>query len=324
MRAIVYQRYGSGEVLELRDIDRPVPNEDQVLVRVRAAALNPLDHYMVTGTPYLVRMQWGLSKPRKPRTPGVDLAGTVEAVGAKVTRFRAGDEVFGNGTGALAEYACAAADGVLAPKPANLTFEQAAAVPVAGLTALIGVRDKGRIQPGQRILVIGAAGGVGTFAVQIAKALGAHVTGVCGPTNVDLVCSLGADQVVDYTREDLTRPADRYDVIFDLIGNHGLARIRRRLTPTGILVIGGGPKGNWLGPLPYFLKAATASRLWRRQTAAPFLAEPAVEDLTALAGLLAAGTVTPVIDRTYRLDEAPEALRHQGTGHARGKIVLVV
>jgi NADPH:quinone reductase-like Zn-dependent oxidoreductase len=322
MRAIVHHRYGSPDVLELRDVEVPAVAEDEVLVRVGAASVNPLDWHGVTGTPYVMRIRSGLRAPRDVRV-GVDFAGTVEAVGASVERFRPGDDVFGARTGAFAEQVAVPVDRA-APKPAGLTFEQAAAVPVAALTALQGLRDRGGLRAGQKVLVNGASGGVGTFAVQIAKALGADVTGVCSPGNVGLVRSLGADAVVDYTREDFTLGDDRYDVLLDVAGSRSWSECTRVLAPGAKLVVVSGPKTNrWLGPLTHLARMRLASMRGSRR-AVPFLTRTDADDLTTLAGMIEAGAVTPVIDRTYRLDEARDALRYLGEGHARGKVVLVL
>ena len=261
MKAIVYCDYGTAEVLKLDDVEKPVPEDDQVLVRVRAAAVNPLDWHTMRGTPYLIRVGSGLRRPEVTRL-GVDFSGTVEAVGRSVTTFKPGDDVFGGRTGAFAEYVAVRADRVLALKPANLTFEQAAAVPIAAITALQGLRDKGKLQPGQKVLINGASGGVGTFAVQIAKSFGAHVTGVCSTRNAELVRSLGADEVIDYTKDDYTKSAQRYDVILDNVGNRSLLDNRRVLTPEGrfVLIGGGGPdEGRWIGPMAKPVRAMVLS-----------------------------------------------------------------
>jgi NADPH:quinone reductase-like Zn-dependent oxidoreductase len=322
MKAITYHKYGSPDVLELADIDKPVAGDDDVLVRVHAASVNPYDWHVMRGTPYLVRLMAGLLKPKATRL-GVDAAGRVEAVGGNVTRFQAGDEVFGACNGAFAEYACAS-EGALVSKPANVTFEHAAAVPIAALTSLQGLRDKGRIQSGHKVLINGAAGGVGTFAVQIAKSLGAEVTGVCSTRNVAMVRSIGADHVVDYTQEDFTQGTRRYDLIFDAVGNHSLSENRRVLGPKAALVLVGAPEGNWLGPLLPPLKALVMSR-FVSQTLAPLMGRVRnKEDLSTLQGLLEAGKVTPVIDRTYPLSEVAEAIRYLEAGHARGKVVITV
>jgi NADPH:quinone reductase-like Zn-dependent oxidoreductase len=320
MRAVAHDKFGSPDVLELGEVDRPDLEDDGVLVKVRAASINPADWYGLTGRPYVARPQVGLRKPRSNRL-GIDLAGTVEAVGTNITQFRAGDEVFGARSGALADYVCVRS--AIAPKPANLTFEEAAAVPVAALTALQGLRDKGRLQPGQKVLINGASGGVGTFAVQIAKTLGAEVTGVCSPGNVDLARSLGADHVIDYTREDFTRSRNRYDLLLDVAGSRSWSECRRVLTPEAILVIVGAPKGSPLmGPLSQIVKVRLAAALRGSQKAVFFLAKMNKEDMEVIRGLLEAGKVKPVIDRRYELSEIADAFRYLGEGHARGKIVI--
>ena len=322
MKAIVHNTYGSPDVLELQEIDKPDPTDDEVLVRVRAASVNPVDWYSLTGTPYVGRMQMGLRKP-KGNSVRIDFAGTVEAVGRDVTEFRPGDEVFGR-SGAFAEYVCVPADEALALKPANLTFEQAAAVPLAALTALQGLRDTGQLQPGGKVLINGASGGVGTFAVQIAKALGAEVTGVCSTRNVDLVRSLGADHVIDYTQEDFTRSDRRYDLMLDLAGSRSWSACRRVLNPQATLVIVGAPKGNrLLGPLSHMVRVRLAA-VRSSQKALFFIAKFNKADMVVLRELLEAGKVTPVIDRRYELSDIADALRYLGEGHAQGKIVLTV
>ncbi len=320
MKAIVYHNYGSPDVLKCEEIEKPTAGDNEVLIKVRAASVNPLDWHFMRGTPYIVRIMAGLLKPKATRL-GVDVAGQVEAVGRNVTQFKPGDEVFGACRGAFAEYVCTS-EGALVLKPANVTFEQAAAVPVAAFSSLQGLRDKGQIQPGHKVLINGAAGGVGTFAVQIAKSLGAEVTGVCSTRNVDMVRSIGADHVIDYTQEDFTQSGQRYDLIFDTVGNHSLSDNRRVLGSKGTLVmVGAAPKGNWLGPLLPLLKALVMSR-FVSQTLASFLATRSKEDLIIMQELLEAGKVTPVIDRTYPLSEVPEAIRYLEEGHARGKVVI--
>ena len=321
MKAIVYHEYGSPDVLKCEEIEKPTAGDDEVLIRVRAAAVNPLDRHFMRGEPYPVRAMTGLIKPKATR-PGVDLAGQVEAVGRNVTQFQPGDEVFGGSRGAFAEYVCAY-ENKLVQKPANLTFEQAAAVPVAALSALQGLRGKGRIQPGQKVLINGAAGGVGTFAVQIAKSFGADVTGVCSTKSADVVRSIGADQVIDYTREDFTKSGQRYDLIFDCVGNRSLSDLRRAMTPKGTYVVVGGPAGRWIGPLAPSLKALLVSP-FVSQDLVTFTASINKEDLVVLKELIEAGKVTPVIDKCYTLSEAPEAMRHLEEGHARGKIVITL
>jgi NADPH:quinone reductase-like Zn-dependent oxidoreductase len=324
MKAVVQDTYGSPDVLELRDIDKPVVGDDDVLVRVHAAGVDPGVWHLMTGLPYLVRiLGYGLRKP-KVGIRGRDVAGRVEAVGKNVTRFHPGEEVFGTCEGSFAEYVCAQADR-LAPKPANLTFEQAAAVPISGLTALQGVREKGQVQPGQKVLIIGAAGGVGSFAVQLAKAFGAGVTGVCSTTKVDLVRSIGADHVIDYTREDFADGARRYDLILDTAGNRSLAHLRRALAPRGTLVIVGGEGGGrWLGGFDRQILRAPILSLFVSQTLRPLTSKERSEDLVVLKELIEAGKVTPIIDRTYPLSEVPEAIRYLEEGHARGKVAITV
>ena len=322
MRAIVQRCYGSPEVLESADVDRPAVGDDDVLVRVRAASVHPGDYFLMTGEPYVVRLAFGLRRPRHP-IPGRDLAGVVAAVGKDVADLQPGDEVFGwSTTGTLAEYACVPAD-QLVRTPANLSAGQAAAVPTSGLTALQALRDIAHVQPGQAVLITGASGGVGTFAVQIAKALGAEVTGVCSTRNVELVRSVGADHVIDYTRTDFTRTGLRYDVIFDSVEAQSLSEVRRALTPTGTLIPNSGRGGRWVGPLGRIVKARARS-LFTRQTLRPFTSVGKRQDLLDLAELLEAAQLTPVIDRTYPLSEAAEALRYVGAGHTRGKVVITV
>ncbi len=323
MKAAVRDRYGQPDVVEVREIDKPDVTDDEVLVRVRAASVNPADWYTVTGTPYVGRAQMGLLKPKSDRL-GTDFAGQVEAVGKNVTQFRPGDEVFGGKNGSLAEYVCVREDRAVVAKPADVTFEQAAAVPVAALTALQGLRDKGRIQPGQEVLINGASGGVGTFAVQIAKALGAEVTGVCSTRNVDLVRSIGADHVIDYTQEDFTRNGRRYHLMLDIAGSRPWSECRRVLNPQATLVMIGAPKGNRLfGPLSHVVKMRLAS-LRGSQKAVLFIAKFNKPDMAVLQELLEAGNMTPVVDRRYELSEIADAFRYMGEGHARGKIVLTV
>jgi NADPH:quinone reductase-like Zn-dependent oxidoreductase len=329
MKAIAQDRYGSPEVLRLTEVERPVPAEREVLVRVRAASVNARDWHVMRGDPYVARLAFGLRRP-SPRVRGTDLAGRVEAVGGGVTRFRPGDDVFGEADGAFAEYVAAPQDAV-APKPAAWTYEQAAAVPLAGNTALMGLRDAAGVQAGQRVLVNGASGGVGTFAVQIAASMGAEVTAVCSPRNTDLVAALGADHVVDYTREDFTRGGRRYDVVLDLVGNRSLTAFRRALTPTGTLVLSGGGvsrggvsgRGSLLGPVALMLKGRLAAG-FVRQRVTVLTATPSSENLAALAALAEAGSLTPSVDRSYPLSEVPEALRYVEVEHARAKVVITV
>jgi len=327
MKAIRYRRYGPPQVLELRDIDVPAVGDDEVLVRVRAASVNPLDWHFMRGAPYLVRPVAGLSRPRSGLGRlGADMAGTVEAAGKNVTEFGPGDEVFGGleDRGTLAEYVTIRHDGALLAKPAGLTFEQAAVVPVAAVTALQALRDKGRVQAGHKVLVNGASGGVGTFAVQIAKAFGAEVTGVCSTANVEMIASIGADLVIDYTREDFTRAGRRYDLLIDIAGNRTLAETRRVLVPKGVLVGVGGPnRGRWIGPLGRTIKMALLSPAVSQRMVF-FLARQNKADLAVLRELLQAGKVTPVIDRTYPLNQAADAIGYLEQGHAKGKVVITV
>jgi NADPH:quinone reductase-like Zn-dependent oxidoreductase len=322
MKAIVQDAYGSAEVLELRDIDRPGIDDAQVLVRVRAAGVNPADWAIMSGLPYIARPVYGLRKPKNP-VRGTDVAGQVEAVGHGVTRFRAGDEVFGWCLEAYAEYA-SASEGALALKPANLTFEQAASVPMAGLVALQALRDHGNVQAGQNVLINGASGGIGTFAVQIAKSLGALVTGVCSTRNMDLVRSIGADHVVDYTVEDFTRSGQHYDFVLDNVANHSLSDLRRAVTPAGVLVPnGGGFDNRWFASGGRVIRANVLKRSTDHRLR-PFLLSPKLEDLVFLKELIEADKLTPVMDRTYQLTETPEAVAHVGQGHARGKVAITV
>ncbi len=324
MKAVIQQKYGSAETLELREIDKPTIGDDGVLVRVRAASVNPADWRPVAGKPYSGRVlfRMGVRAPKQ-KLRGVDVAGVVEAVGKDVTSFKPGDEVFGARSGAFAEY-LAGVEKNFAPKPAAISFEEAAAIPIAGCTALQAVRDHGRLEAGQNVLINGASGGVGTFAVQIAKELGAHVTGVCSTRNIELVRSLGADEVVDYTREDFTRRGRRYDVVVDNVGNHSLRALRRVLSPKGALVIVGAPVSDWLVRV---LANPTKTILLSRfvdQRLVFFIAKLRNADLVTLAELAAAGKVKPVIDRTYPLSEVAEAIRYCETLHARAKVVITV
>jgi NADPH:quinone reductase-like Zn-dependent oxidoreductase len=323
VQAIVQDTYGTADVLALRDIDRPAVGDDDVLVRVRAAGVDRGVWHLMTGRPYLVRiMGYGLRAPRV-SVPGTDMAGRVEAVGRNVTLFRPGDAVFGAGVGAFAEFACAREKG-LAPKPDRLSFEQAAAVPVSGWTALQGLRDAGKVQPGQSVLILGASGGVGTFAVQLAKVFGAEVTGVCSGPKAELVRSIGADHVIDYTRDDPTDGTRRYDLILDVAGNRPLSRLRRALTERGTLVVVGGEGGGpWLGGVDRQLRALALSP-FVPQTLRGMLAVGRADDLRFLRDLIEAGKVAPVVDRTYPLAEAAAAIRYLEHGKARGKVVISV
>jgi NADPH:quinone reductase-like Zn-dependent oxidoreductase len=325
MKAIIYCDYGPAN-LKFQDVEKPTPADDQLLVRVHVASVNPLDWHYVEGTPYLMRaVAAGLRKPKETRL-GVDFAGTVEAVGKNVTKFKPGDEVFGGRTGAFAEYVCVRESRAVALKPASVPFEQAASVPIAGITALQALRDKGQVQAGQKVLINGASGGVGTFAVQIAKSYGAEVTGVCSTRNLDLVRSLGADHVIDYTKEDFTKAKQLYDLVVDNVGNRPLLECRRVLKPNGIFVLvgGGGPKEQGLiGPMAKPIKAMLLSP-FVSQKIMMILAQLNHDDLAFLADLMQSGKVKPVIDRTYKLSEVPEAILYLEEGHARGKVVISV
>lgn len=321
MNAIFYSRYGSPSVLKYGEIEKPVAGDHEVLIRVQAASVNPLDWHFMRGLPSLVRLMAGPCKPRERRL-GVDVAGEVEAVGKDVTRFKPGDAVFGSCRGAFAEYVCTA-EQALAKKPENLTFEQAASACVAGLTALQGLCDKGKIQAGQRVLINGAAGGVGTFAVQIAKSHGAEVTGVCSTRNLDMVRSIGADRVIDYSQEDFTRGGLRYDVVLDCIGNHSLRAYRRAMSPGAIHVSVGGLNVTSVGILVSMAGMLVFSR-FVSQRFVSFMAKLNSESLSTLRGLMESGKVIPVIDRRYSLREVPEAIGYVEAGHARGKVVILV
>jgi NADPH:quinone reductase-like Zn-dependent oxidoreductase len=326
MKAIIYRNYGSPDVLKCEDIAKPAPKDNEILIKVRAASLNPLDWHFMRGVPYVVHIIAGLRKPKFIGL-GADVAGQVEAVGKTVIQFKPGDEVFGGCRGAFAEYACAS-ESELVMKPENVTFEQAASVRIAGLTALQGLRNKGHIQPGQKVLINGAAGGVGTFAVQIAKSFGAEVTGVCSTRNLEMVRSIGADRIIDYTKtdftqEDFTNGGRRYDIILDLVGNHSLSAYRRILNPKGILVTAGGPSGKWKVGLARGIRAGMWSMLGARKLVG-VLTRTTKEDLITLHELLKAKKIMPVIDRQYSLSEVPEAIRYLEEGHARGKIVITL
>ncbi|WP_171114838.1 MULTISPECIES: NAD(P)-dependent alcohol dehydrogenase [Streptomyces] len=324
MKAVVQDRYGGWDALEFREVDQPVPAPGEVLVRVRAASVNAYDWHLMHGDPKIARVSFGLRRPRA-AIRGRDFAGVVEAVGGAVKGLAPGDEVYGEADGAFAEFVCVA-DGAVDRKPAALTFEQAAAMPLAANTALIGLRDVARVRPGQTVLVNGASGGVGTFAVQIAKAYGAEVSGVCSTRNAELVRSLGADHVIDYTREDFTRSGRRYEVVLDLVGNRSLGDFRRALTPDGTLVLSGGgcyEGGSLLGPMKLFFKRGMLAP-FVRQRLLELPARQSKENLAALRDLVESGKVTPVVERTYPLSEAAEAIRHLEVEHARAKIVVVV
>jgi NADPH:quinone reductase-like Zn-dependent oxidoreductase len=340
MKAIVYYNYGSTDVLQYEEIDKPAPGDNEVLIKVCAASVNPLDCGSTNGVPYIFRLVFGLRKPTvsEPGRLGVDVAGRVEAVGRNVTQFKPGDEVFGvcisdpqasgakvwvHRQGALAEYVCAP-ESTLVTKPGNVTFEQAASVPVAAFTALQGLRDKGRIQPGQKVLINGAAGGVGTFAVQIAKSFGAEVTGVCSTRNVDMVRSIGAEHVIDYTREDFTKRGRGYDLIFDCVGNHSLPECRRVLNPKGICVMAGDLSGRSAIGLLSRLMTALVLSPFVSQKMVTFLARPNKKDLTIMGELMKAGKVKPVIDKCYSLREVPQAIQYLAEKHARGKVVITL
>jgi NADPH:quinone reductase-like Zn-dependent oxidoreductase len=325
MKAIVYHEFGSPDVLRLEEVEKPVPTDNQLLIKVRAVSVNPLDWHFMEGTPYIGRpLAFGFLKPTVTRL-GVDYAGTVEAVGKNITEFKPGDEVYGNKFGAFAEYVVAT-DKALALKPANLTFEQAASIPVAGITAFQALRDNGKVQPGQKVLINGASGGVGTFAVQIAKTFGAEVTGVCSGRNAELVRSLGADRVIDYTKEDFTKGGERYDLILDNVGNQPLSGFRRVLNPNGkyVMIGGGGVKDDpWFGALVRPIKAILMSKFMTPKME-PMLADMNRKDLTLFADLIQTGKVKPVIDKTYTFSQLPEAMRYLEEGHARGKVVVTV
>jgi NADPH:quinone reductase-like Zn-dependent oxidoreductase len=322
MQAIVQDTYGTASVLQTRDLPTPVVGDGEVLVRVCAAGVNPADWAVMRGLPYVARPVYGLPRPKQP-VRGTDVAGIVEAVGAGVTRFAAGDAVFGSARGSYAELSLAAED-QLAHKPSTITFEQAAAVPMAGMVALQAIRTHGAVRPGQRVLINGASGGIGTFAVQIAKALGAEVTAVCSAGNAELVRSIGADHVIDYAREDFTRGTERYDMILDNVANHSLADLRHALTPTGTLVPNGGNFGNrWLAGGARVVHAHLVSR-FVAQTLRPFLLAPTLDDLLTLKAMIEAGDIVPVVDRTYPLEETARAIAHVGEGHARGKVAITV
>jgi NADPH:quinone reductase-like Zn-dependent oxidoreductase len=320
MKANVYRCYGSPDVVKFEDIEKPAPADNEVLVKVVAASVNPLDWHFVRGTPYLLRLMAGFGVPNVTRL-GVDFAGTVEAVGSNVTRFKPGDDVFGGRTGAFAEYVVVAEDGALTIKPAEVSFEQAASTPIAAITALQALRDTGKLVSGQKVLINGASGGVGTFAVQIAKSMGAEVTGVNSGRNVEMVLSIGADHVFDYTKEDYTESGQQFDLIIDMVSNHSLLKNRRALKPGGRYVIVGGAKGNWLGPMMGPIKALFLSPFVDEEFVM-VLAEMNADDLAIIAILMQIGDVTSVIDSRYPLSDVKAALEHSEDGHARGKIII--
>jgi NADPH:quinone reductase-like Zn-dependent oxidoreductase len=323
MKAVVHRCYGSPDVVRYEDVPKPAPAADEVLVKVHAASVNPLDWHHLAGTPYLVRMGDGYGRPEDPRM-GVDFAGTVEAVGAQVRHYKPGDEVFGGRDGAFAEFVTVHESHALALKPSNVSFEQAAAVPIAALTALQALRDVGHVRAGQKVLINGASGGVGLFAVQLAKAFGTEVTGVTSTRNLELVRSLGADHVIDYTREDFTQDRQRYDLILDNVSTHSLSQYRRVLTPTGrYVMVGSAELGNWFSFFVPIIEGMVMSPLGSRKYGA-VMAQLTHDDLAQLAALMQAGKVTPFIDRRYKLADAAEAMRYLETGHARGKVVLTV
>jgi NADPH:quinone reductase-like Zn-dependent oxidoreductase len=322
MQGVVSRCYGSPEVLTLEQVAKPTPADDQILVKVHAAALNPVDWHSMRGSPYIMRLSSGIGAPEDPRV-GVDFAGTVAAVGKSVTRFKPGDEVFGGANGAVAEYVVVRETRGVALKPANVTFEQAGSVGVAALTALQGLRDHGGIKPGQKVLINGASGGVGTFAVQIAKHFGAEVTGVCSTRNVELVRSLGADHVIDYTQQDFAESGERYDLILDNVANRTLSDLRRALEPTGTLIIVGGAPGDWIGPILPPLKAAMLQP-FVDQKMSMFIAQLEQKDMQLLGELMTSGVVTPIIDRRYALSDVAKAMEYLEAGRARGKVVVTL
>ena len=320
MKAAVYKSYGQPEVLKIEEVEKPAPKDDEVLVKIRASSVNPAEWYSMTGL-FIARLGSGLFKPKDTRL-GVDYAGVVEAVGRDVTQFKPGDEVYGARSGAFAEYVCV--KNHIYPKPANITFEQAGSVGIAAMTALQGLRDHGNLQPGQKVLINGASGGVGTFAVQIAKALGAEVTAVCSPRNVEMIRSLGADHVIDYTKEDFTRNGQRYDLLLEVAGTRSWREYKRALNPQARFVIVGAPKSNpVIGPLSYVIKIRLGS-LRASQKVIFFITSFKREDFMLLNEMFERGQVKPVVERAYPLGEISEAMRHLGTGHAKGKIVVTM
>ena len=322
MKAAIYTSYRPADVIQITDVEKPVPKDDEVLIKVRAASVNPLDWRLMKGEPRFLRLFFGLRKPRLGR-PGIDVAGEVEAVGRNVTQFKPGDEVFGACRGAFAEYACTGAS-KLVMKPGKVTFDQAASVHVAGLTALQGLRDKGRIQPGSKVLINGAAGGVGTFAVQIAKSFGAHVTGVCSTRNIDMVSSIGADEVIDYTRHNFTTGSQRYDLILDCVGNHSFSECRRVLNPDGRCVMVGAPHDLSVMDLVVPMIKDLLLSVFVSQKAVMFIAKSSQDDLILLGELVATGKLKPVIERCYSFSDAADAVQHVEEGHARGKVIITL
>jgi NADPH:quinone reductase-like Zn-dependent oxidoreductase len=322
MQAIIYSCYGPPEVLKLETVAKPIPGEEDVLVKVHAASVNPLDWHYMRGSPYVMRLMSGIGSP-KDHSLGVDFAGTVESIGSRVTKFKPGDEVFGGGPGAFGDYVLLTENQALARKPATMTFEQAASLPIAAISALQAIRDAGNIRPGIKVLVNGASGGVGTFAVQIAKSFGAEVTGVCSTRNIELVRSLGADHIVDYKKENYTEGEVQYDLIIDNVGNHSPFANRRAMTPDGVLVMVGGPGGDWVGPFLRPLQAAVLSPFVDQEFVL-FLGRLKQADLEVLAELGESGKISPVIDRRYTLEDVPDAIRYSESGRARGKIIIEV
>ena len=323
MKAATYRCYGPPEVVKIEEVAKPTPGADEVLVKVRAAGINPVEWHYMRGEPYIMRLSAGFGRPKDPQL-GVDFAGTVEAVGSNVTKFRRGDEVFGARNGALAEYVVVNASRNILPKPARLTFEQAAGIPIAAVTALQALRDKGELKPGQKVLINGASGGVGTFAVQLAKALGAEVTGVCSTRNVALVRSIGADHVIDYTQQDFTKGTQRYDIVVDNVGNHSFLEVRKVLEPTGrYVIVGGNSKDPWLGALGTPLKAMLVAP-FVQQKSVFFMAQLNPDDLAFIANAVTSGQVTPVVDRSYPLAEVADAIAYLEKGRARGKVIVTV
>jgi NADPH:quinone reductase-like Zn-dependent oxidoreductase len=320
MQAAQVRCYGSPDVIDIVQVEKPAPADNEVLVKVAAASVNPLDWHYMRGSPYIMRMDRGIGKPKSTKL-GVDFAGTVEAIGKDVTRFKPGDEVFGGRSGAFAEYLTIGEEQSLALKPSNISFQEAAAVPIAGVTAIQALRDSGKLQPGQKVLINGASGGVGTFAVQIAKSMGAEVTGVSSTRNVEMVRALGADHVIDYRLDDYTQGEQRYDLIVDMVGNHGPLANSRVLKPAGILVIVGGPKGNWFAPLMGPIKALLLAP-FVEQELGMMLAQMRRDDLEVLGELMQAGDLRPVIDRSYRLSDLADAIRYSEDGRAQGKIIV--